>query len=82
MVTYQTINDSITVDWQGFVDLESGVEFYLVGVGTFYDVDDVVPFERLYPKRNGLNWKKWGKCNLPYFFAVSVIYLLYFLDHR
>lgn len=77
MVTYQTINDTITVDWQGFEDMESGVEFYLVGIGTFYDVDDVVPFERLYPKKNGLNWKKWEDLYLedgqPYFVSVLAV---------
>lgn len=45
MCSYQSSNETISVSWDGFEDLESGIVFYQVALGSFWDQDDIVPFQ-------------------------------------
>ncbi|XP_078575736.1 uncharacterized protein LOC144861641 [Branchiostoma floridae x Branchiostoma japonicum] len=44
---FQAVGDRVCASWKDFHDEESGIGFYMWGVGTAVDIDDVVPFHEL-----------------------------------
>ncbi|XP_078573994.1 uncharacterized protein LOC144860567 isoform X3 [Branchiostoma floridae x Branchiostoma japonicum] len=44
---FQAVGDRVCASWKDFHDEESGIGFYLWGVGTTAGVDDIVPFHEL-----------------------------------
>ncbi|KAI8510725.1 hypothetical protein Bbelb_116410, partial [Branchiostoma belcheri] len=44
-IDFQNDQNEICANWRDFHDEESGIAYYLWGVGTIPDADDIVPFE-------------------------------------
>ena len=65
---YQEANDVVSASWRGFSDPQSGVLYYMWGVGSSAGADDILSFTNvgvnLMARRKLANKMSTGKCRI------------------